>query len=79
MKRKRIGMSLLASLGLVAMIVVVVASLSSTPTAARPDCGPSYVWDCTLPNGSHKVVGGTRCDIATYQRKTGAHCVPSGL
>jgi len=83
MTRKSIGIrSLFGSLCLVAVIVVVAATLSSSPTpAARPapDCGPSYVWDCTMPDGSHKLVGGTRCDIAAFQRNTGARCVPSGL
>jgi len=40
-----------------------------------PDCGPDFTWDCTMPNGTHQFVEGTRCDIGAFQRQTGAHCV----
>ena len=77
--RKSIGIVKLAySLGLTAAMVVSAIALASAPTAmARPvpDCGPVYSWDCTMPNGTHQYIDGTRCDIATFQRKTGARCV----
>jgi len=44
-----------------------------------PLCGFSTLWDCTMPDGSHRTVGGTRCDISKFEKSTGAHCVPSGL
>ncbi len=54
-----------------------------TPVAVAapggPLCGYSLIWDCTMPDGSHRTVGGTRCDIAKFEKSTGAHCVPSGL
>jgi hypothetical protein len=72
----------LFSIGILAVIVTGVLVFGSSPAGARPggpDCGPSYVWDCTMPDGSHQLVGGTRCEIAAFKRKTGATCVPSGL
>ncbi len=81
--RKVLGIwSILGSIVLVGVIVAGSVVLSSSPTVAarpKPDCGPSYVWDCKLPNGSHTIFGGTRCDMFAYQRQTGATCVPSGL
>jgi hypothetical protein len=47
--------------------------------APRPLCGFSTLWDCTMPDGSHRLVGGTVCDIRRFEQNTGAHCVPSGL
>ena len=78
---KRIGLVGVACSLIVMAVIVAGAVTLSRPTAAalRPDCGPSYVWDCRLPSGTHTTVGGTRCDIAAYQRRTGATCVPSGL
>ncbi len=71
----------LGSLGLVTVIVLGVVALNTPAVAAPagPLCGPTLLWDCTMPNGSHKLVGGTRCQIAAFQQQTGAHCVPSGL
>ena len=72
---------LLYSLGLTAVIVVSAIALSSAPPAmARPapDCGPDFSWDCTMPDGTHRVVEGTRCDIGAFQKRTGAHCVIGG-
>jgi hypothetical protein len=65
-----------AALGLLAVISFGVFALTGT-TAARPepDCGPTFSWDCTMPNGSHQYVEGTRCEIAAFQKQTGARCV----
>ena len=82
MERMRIGASrVLCLVGLVAVIAVGVATLTSSPAVARPGplCGWSTVWDCTMPDGTHRLVGGTACDIAAFERQTGATCVPSGL
>jgi hypothetical protein len=80
--RNSIGIvKLLYSLGLTAVIVLSAIALSSVPPAmARPapDCGPDFSWDCTMPDGTHQFVEGTRCDIAAFQRQTGAHCVIGG-
>ena len=69
------------AVGLLAVIGVgvMVMSSRSTSAAVKPQCGPASVWDCTLPNGTHKTVGGTICDITKYQQQTGARCVPSPL
>ena len=81
MDRKWLGLSkVVCSLGILAVIVTGAVVLGTSPAAARPagpDCGPTFLWDCTMPNGSHQLVGGTRCEIAAFQRQTGAKCVPS--
>jgi hypothetical protein len=72
---------LLYSLGLSAVIVVSAIALSSAPPAMaypRPDCGPTFSWDCTMPDGTHQFVEGTRCEIGAFQKQTGAHCVIGG-
>ena len=69
----------LCALGLLAVIGVGVMALATSPAVARPLCGYSTLWDCTMPDGSHRLVGGTPCDIQRFQQQTGAHCVPSGL
>jgi hypothetical protein len=72
---------LLYSVGLTAAIVVSVMALTNAPPAmARPtpDCGPDFSWDCTMPDGTHQFVEGTRCDIGAFQKQTGAHCVIGG-
>lgn len=69
------------SLGLFAAIAVVAYLLMGTPAATAaptPDCGPTFTWDCTLPNGSHQTVEGTRCEIAAFKKQTGATCTISG-
>jgi len=80
--RKSTGIvKLVCSLGLTAVIVVSAVALISAPTAmARPapDCGPVFSWNCTMPNGTHQYLDGTRCDIATFQEQTSARCVIGG-
>ena len=80
--RTSIGLiKLVSPLGLAVAIVVGAIALTSAPTATarpEPDCGPDFTWDCTMPNGQHKFIDGTRCDIAKFQRETGAHCVIGG-
>ncbi len=76
------------SLALLAAIVVGVVALTTGPAVAGPGrpglpgppgplCGWSTLWDCTLPDGSVVQIGGTQCDIAKFERKTGATCVPA--
>lgn len=67
------------ALGLMGVIVVGVVTLANGRAAAGPLCGWSTLWDCTMPNGTHRMVGGTPCDVAKFEKSTGAHCVPSGL
>jgi hypothetical protein len=79
MSNKRLWIRVLGSIGLVAGIVVGVVALNGGPAVAgpTPDCGPNFMWDCTMPNGSHQFVDATRCEIAAFQRQTGARCVIS--
>jgi hypothetical protein len=80
--RKSLGfVKLVFSLGLAAVIVVsTMALIGAPPAMARPapDCGPVFSWDCTMPNGTHQYIEGTRCDISAFQKKTGARCVIGG-
>jgi hypothetical protein len=81
--RTSLGMiKLVSPLGLaVAIVLGGVIALTSAPTATarpEPDCGPDFSWDCTMPDGTHQYVEGTRCDIARFQRETGARCVMGG-
>ena len=71
----------LCFLSLASVIGVGTMALTAGPATAavKPLCGWSTLWDCTMPNGSHRIVGGTVCDINRFQQQTGAHCVPSGL
>jgi hypothetical protein len=77
--RTSIGMvKLVSSWGLAVVIAVGAVALLSAPTATArpaPDCGPDFSWDCTMPNGTHQFIDGTRCDIGAFQKQTGAHCV----
>lgn len=70
-------------LALVAPAMVLFMEVTTTPTeAARPGrllCGWTSLWDCTLPDGSHQVVVGTRCDIQQFEQQTGATCVLGGF
>ncbi len=81
MSRRRRIVRLLYSLGLIAVIVTSALALAGIPSAVArpvPDCGPVYSWDCTMPNGTHQYIDGTRCDIATFQKQTGARCKIGG-
>ena len=65
-----------SALGLLAVISFGAFALTGTATARpEPDCGPTFSWDCTMPNGSHQYVEGTRCEIGAFQKQTGARCV----
>jgi len=76
---KRIEIVKLAfSLGFVTVLALGTIAAIGEPVAMAgptPDCGPDFTWDCTMPNGTHQYVDGTRCDIAAFQRQTGARCV----
>ena len=78
MRMSKGNVRLVCSLGLTAVIVGSAIALMSAPTAIAgptPDCGPDFSWDCTMPNGTHQYIDGTRCDIGAFQKQTGAHCV----
>ena len=62
------------------LLVIVLAAYTGSPVSAgpTPDCGPNFDWDCTMPDGSHQLVDATRCEISTFQKQTGAHCVLAG-
>ena len=80
MDKKLLALSrVVCSLGILVAVVTGAAVLSSSPAGARPapDCGPTFTWDCTMPDGSHQSVEGTRCEIAAFQKQTGARCVIS--
>jgi outer membrane protein TolC len=61
-------------------IALGVVALNGGPAVAgpTPDCGPNFMWDCTMPNGSHQFVDATRCEIAAFQRQTGAIATATG-
>lgn len=76
---------LLCSLGLAVLIAAGVITLTTDAAAVRPGgppgplCGFTTIWDCTLPNGSHVEVIGTQCDVAKFERRTGATCEPKSF
>lgn len=76
---KRIEIVKIAFLLWIATVLVVgtMAAIGGQVAMAgpTPDCGPDFTWDCTMPNGTHQYVEGTRCDIGAFQKQTGAHCV----
>lgn len=73
---KPIGKVMVSTALVAAMAVGVITLFESRAQATpRPLCGWSAIWDCTMPDGSHRLVGGTRCDINAFERQTGAHCV----
>ncbi len=43
-----------------------------------PQCGPTILWSCTLPDGTVVPFGGTYCQMIAYEKKTGAHCTAGG-
>ena len=76
----RLGRSAFCA-AIVSVVGYAALALSGSASAriGGPLCGYTTLWDCTQPNGTHTLVGGTVCDINKYQQQTGAHCVPSGL
>ncbi len=74
--------ALFVSIGLVVAAALVVGVLAiQTAEAARPPrplCGFTAIWICTLPNGHQTTKTGTQCDIAKYEKHTGATCVLAG-
>jgi hypothetical protein len=72
-----VSVRMFGSLGLLAVALVCVYAFTGTPIATAgpvPDCGPTFSWDCKMPDGSHQCVEGTRCEIGAFQRQTGAVC-----
>lgn len=67
----------LLSLAVLTVIVSAGVLIARPAAAFRPPgplCGWSAIWTCTLPNGDEVQVVGTQCDIARFERKTGATC-----
>lgn len=77
----RLGKGIFSAVLLGSIAYGMTSLVAPTATAAPggPLCGYSLIWDCTMPDGSHRTVGGTRCDIAKFEKTTAAHCVPGGL
>lgn len=44
------------------------------PGGGGPLCGFTAQWTCTMPDGSTQTITGTACDVARFERKTGASC-----
>jgi len=72
------------SVGKALFAVVTIATIGlgvSTADARRPpgpECGPTIFWIFTLPTGQQVPFGGTVCEKAAYELKTGAYCIPGG-
>ena len=72
----------LSTLALFALIVTGVFTLATDASARRPPgplCGFTTIWDCTLRDGSVVQVIGTQCDIAKFERRNKATCVPASF
>ena len=65
----------------IAVLVLGGVTLTTSPAEAGPpigpECGPTYLWLCTKPNGAQKLFGGTICEKAQFEKKTGSTCVPA--
>ena len=60
--------------------VLVSGSVSAKPKRPPgPLCGPDILWECTFKDGSTELVGATRCDIAKFEKKNKATCVPASF
>ncbi|MDH3283684.1 MAG: hypothetical protein OEQ13_03015 [Acidobacteriota bacterium] len=72
------GLSALAFTGVVAFGIVAL----TTPVDAKPKkppilCGPTILFECTFRDGSTQQVGLTQCEVARYEKKNKATCVPA--
>ena len=71
----------ISALALLAVIAGGIAMLATEenarPKPPGPLCGPDILWLCTFKDGSTQLVGATRCDIAKFEKKNKATCVPA--
>ena len=70
----------LSALAVLGVIAVGVAALTTDATARPPTgplCGPTILFECTFRDGSTKLVGLTRCEVAKFERKNRATCEPA--
>ena len=81
MKNKKIwafGTAAVMALTLVAAMAVpsgtAEAGPGGGPGGGGPQCGPASLWTCDMPDGSQQTAAGTICDIARFERRTGASC-----
>jgi hypothetical protein len=74
---RRIARLVMAGSVCAAFALGFVALTSQRAEAARPrpDCGPTRLWICSGV-GPDVLFGGTVCDKAAYEKKTGRTCVP---
>lgn len=74
---KRIAKALFVCATFGAMVAGV-SNLTAPRAEAIPIflCGPSYLWICSGPGGPDILFGGTICDRARFERRTGLTCVP---
>ncbi len=73
----------LLTLALLVVTALAITTVSSSPVeAARPIpgplCGFTAAWICTLPSGNLVKRIGTQCDVANFERRTGATCEIAG-
>lgn len=66
-------------------VILVLGAMNLTAPSAKafpfppvPLCGPSILWVCTGPGGPAVLFGGTICEKAKFEKKTGLTCVPFG-
>lgn len=76
---RRMASTLVAGSTLAAFLLGGLA-LTSAPAQAGPVllCGPTILWICSGPGGPDVLFGGTICEKARYEKKTGRTCVPYG-
>jgi hypothetical protein len=75
MQSKKLGKLVFAA-GVAVVIGLGTLAVRSSEAAVRNLCGASILWQCTLPNGTQTLFGGTVCDEQKYEKSTGATCSP---
>ena len=76
---RKIGSAFLPLSAIAALVMGGIALTASPAEAAiiGPECGPTYLWLCTKPNGRQVLFGGTICEKIRFEKKTGSTCVPA--
>lgn len=62
-----------------AAMVLGTSSLFAPRVEANPIvllCGATLQWECTSPDGSVVIFGGTLCEARRFERRTGSTCTP---